>query len=215
MRAAKNTGVKGYQTLLHSLITVQKENGHLCSLESSNVRIMSLWIGLMEGNSHSLFLKSGRRKEKKRESPLYGSDSSVSPASLLTKTAFPRKETGYLTSRGFNNLVWHSQWKMWFAGKQWTEHYLSVLVIRESVSGKDTSSKGTFCAALYHNMLGQVGHKVHEIREAHMSGMFYTCISADPTYTHSHGDLYVTWSVWLGYGSICMHMGQNSLLTSV
>lgn len=66
MRAAKNTGVKGYQTVLDSLITVQKENGHLCSLENSNARIMSLCIGLMEGNSHSLFLKSGRRKEKKR-----------------------------------------------------------------------------------------------------------------------------------------------------
>lgn len=106
---------------------------------------------------------------------------------------------------------------MWFVEKQWTEHYLSVLVIRESLSGKDTSSKRTFCAALYHNMLGQVGHKVpvHEIREAHMSGMFYTCISADPTYIHTHGYLYVTWSVWLGYGSICMHMGQNSLPTSV
>lgn len=183
MRAAKNTGVKGYQTVLDSLITVQKENGHLCSLESSNARIMSLCIGLMEGNSHSLFLKSGRRKErKKEESLLYGSNSSVSPASLLAKTAFPRTETGYLASRGFNNLVWHGQWKMWFAGKHWTEH---VLVIRESVSGKKTSSKGTFCAALCHNVLGQVGHKVHEIREAHMSGMFYTCISADPTYTHT------------------------------
>lgn len=102
MRAAKNTGVKGYQTLLDSLITVQKENGHLCSLESSNARIMSLCIGLMEGNSHSLFFKSGRRKEKKEKSHLYGSDS---PASLLAKTAFPRKETGYLASRGFNNLV--------------------------------------------------------------------------------------------------------------
>lgn len=128
----------------------------------------------------------GGGKKKKKESLLYGSDSSVSPASLLAKTAFPRKETGYLACCGFNNLVWHSQWKMWFAGKQWTEHYLSALVIREKVSGKNTSSKGTFCAALYHNMLGQVGHKVHEIREAHMSGMFYTCISADPTYTHTH-----------------------------
>lgn len=96
-----------------------------------------------------------------------------------------QERKGYLASRGFNNLVWHGQWKMWFAGKQWTEHYLSALVIRESVSGKDTSSKGTFCAVLYHNMLGQVGHKVHEIREAHMSGMFYTCICADPTYTHT------------------------------
>lgn len=178
MRAAKNTGVEGYQTLLDSLITVQKESGHLCSLESSNARIMSLCIGLMEGNSRSLFLKSGKRKE----SLLYGSDS---PASMLAKTAFPRKETGYLASRGFKNLVWHSQWKMWFAGKQWTEHYLSALVIRESVSGKDMSSKGTFCA-LYNNMLGQVGHKVHEIRDAHMSGIFYTCISANPTYTHTH-----------------------------
>lgn len=33
--------------------------------------------------------------------------------------------------------------------------------------------------------------------------------------THTHGYLCVTWSVWLGYGSICVHMGQNSLPTSV
>lgn len=47
MRASKNTGVKGYQTLLSSLITEQKENGRLCSSESSNVRIMSLCCHLM------------------------------------------------------------------------------------------------------------------------------------------------------------------------
>lgn len=67
-------------------------------------------------------------------------------------------------------------------------------------------------------MLGQVGHTVHEVREAHVSGMFCTCMSADPTHkhtrTHAYGHLYVPWSVWLVFSCILVKIAIRLLFSA-